>query len=157
MSIFVIPKTYRTVNSRDHSPVLWLTFEEEMWRLHSRHYFLSRPMLYLLQEHILHPMTLFGERMKLWRAAAQMALNTEAVSCCGFLCRYSTSRLIYSCWAPRPRSGRILHRVPSRSLRVADTSTSNNTQAKASQIIQGIPSLRAPDDVKLVLAGTYCM
>ena len=61
----------------------------------------------------------------------------------------------YSCWAPRSRSGRIPHRVPSRSLRVADTSTSNNTQAKASEIRQGIPSLRAPDDVKLVLAGTY--
>ena len=61
----------------------------------------------------------------------------------------------YSCWAPRSRSGRIPHRVPSRSLRVADTSTSNNTQAKASEIRQGIPSLRAPEDVKLVLAGTY--
>jgi hypothetical protein len=94
MSIFVIPKTYRTVNSRDHSPVLWLTFEEEMWRLHSRYYFLSRPMLYLLQEHILHPMTLFMERREPWRAAAHMGLNAEAVSCCGFPCRYSTSLLI---------------------------------------------------------------
>jgi hypothetical protein len=126
-----------------------------MWRLHSRHYFLSRPMLYLLQEHILRPMTLFMERMEPWRAVAHMGLNTEAVSCCGFPCRYSQSFTAYSCWPPRSTSRLIPHRVPSRSLRVADTSTSNDPRVKASEIRQGIPRLRAPDDVKLVLVGTY--
>jgi hypothetical protein len=56
---------------------------------------------------------------------------------------------------PRSRSRPIPHRVPSRSLRVADTSTLNDTRVEASEIRQGIPSLRALDDVKLVLAGTY--
>lgn len=32
-------------------------------------------MLYLLQEHILHPMTLFMERREPWRAAAHMGLT----------------------------------------------------------------------------------